>query len=423
MSFIDEIKIKVYAGTGGDGATAFRREKYIDRGGPAGGNGGMGGSIIFQGDEGINTLYHFRYKKIIKADNGQKGSSANKNGKNGSDIIIKVPLGTIVYNNSNNSYIGEVKFNNDLLIVAHGGRGGRGNASFKSSKNTAPDFSEKGLPGQSSELRLELKLVADVGIIGLPNAGKSSLIRKLSNAKPKVANYPFTTLEPSLGVCSSFDHHFVLEDIPGLIVDAHKGLGLGFRFLRHIERTKILCHMIDVSNNNYLDNYLNIKNELAQYNEKLIQRPEVIVLNKIDLIDDNQVNQIIKEFKKHTKSEIIAVSVYNNINLDKLVKILSDAVVNLPEVDTFDDFVKVHTIDEVEKRGKLFKIYKDDKSYVIEGDVIHQLFYKTDFNSISSVKRFSYQLKNIGVDNKLVELGAKDGDSVRILDYYFDFIM
>lgn len=422
MAFIDEVKIEVIAGKGGDGVVSFRREKYVPNGGPNGGNGGNGGSVIFVGDEGLNTLFSFRYKKIIKANSGNNGESANKRGKNGIDTFIKVPLGTVVIFEDNNKILGEITKHNEKLIVAHGGRGGRGNASFKTNKNQVPDIREKGLPGERFNLRLELKLVADVGIIGMPNAGKSSFVNAVSNAKPKIADYPFTTLEPSLGVCNYKDNFFVIEDIPGLVVDASKGIGLGFRFLRHIERCLILCHIVDSSDENCYENYLSIRNELKSYDEKLLEKKEIIVLNKMDLISEDRIKKLKKQFKDHN---VIFSSIAGFINIDLIVKTLSETLDTIPKNVTKEEEIEI-TIDNYSKniknKNNIYEIVRENDYYVIKGEIIEELFFRTDFNNPSSVKRFSYQLKKIGIDEKLIEFGCKNGDTIRILNYEFEFI-
>ncbi|NLB84882.1 MAG: GTPase ObgE [Acholeplasmataceae bacterium] len=409
---IDEVVIEISAGKGGDGAVAFRREKYVDKGGPAGGNGGAGGSVIFVGYEGKNTLLDLRYQKHIKAKNGENGKSKNMNGKDASNTYIKVPLGTLV-SDLNGKLIGEVTKHNEELVVAHGGRGGRGNTSFKSNKNQAPEFAEKGLPGESLKVKVELKIMADVGLVGFPNAGKSTLLSSISNARPKIDSYPFTTLEPNLGMVNYFDHDFIVADIPGILENAHQGVGLGLRFLRHIERCRVFVYVLDISESSPLNQYQILKNELKAYDEKLIDRPELILLSKCDLVDDAKIAQIKKDF-----SNAIFVSALTTWNLDELLKQLVNILKDLPPIQLVPD-IKIY--DEPLLNEKLYEIKIIDDIFIITGDVIEKLFYRTDFSNDASVKRFSYQLRSLGIDQQLRKLGVSNGDTIRILNYEFEF--
>lgn len=411
--FLDEVIIKVNGGKGGDGIVAFRREKYVPLGGPAGGNGGRGGSVILVGDEGMNTLNSFRYQRHLKADNGESGKSKNQHGKGAANSYFRVPLGTVV-KTTDGAYLGEITAHEEELIVAHGGRGGRGNASFKSNKNQAPNFSEKGLPGEARELKLELKMIADVGLIGFPNAGKSTIISVISNAKPKIADYPFTTLTPNLGVVNYYDHDFVVADIPGLIENASQGLGLGFQFLRHIERCRVFIHVVDITSENPLLNYQIINEELAKYNDELPKRPQVVVLNKIDLVDNETVQKVLKEFPAGT----ITISAVANQNLDLLLETVSKTVSEAPIPETKEELIY---LEKAEAGTSLYEITFDGESYNLSGDVIERLFYRTDFSSDTSVKRFAYQLQHLKIHERLREYGVKDGDTVKILGYEFEF--
>ena len=412
--FLDEVKIKVTAGKGGDGMVAFRREKYVPLGGPAGGNGGRGGSIIFVGDEGINTLNNFRYLRHLKADNGENGRSKNQHGKGAKNAYFKVPLGTVV-KTQDGSYLGEITKHEEELIVAHGGRGGRGNTSFKSNKNQAPNFAEKGLPGEIRDLHLELKMLADVGLIGFPNAGKSTIISVISNAKPKIADYPFTTLTPNLGVVRHHEDDFVVADIPGLIENASLGLGLGFQFLRHIERCRIFLHVVDLTSEDPVKNYQVINNELAKYNEELATRPQVVVLNKIDAVDLKTVEKVKSKLPKD--AVIISAVTKENIEvmLDKITEVLK--VAPIPQIS--EEYIYSQKIQDT---PQLFNItLDDDNSYNLTGDVIERMFYRTDFSNEASAKRFAYQLQHLGIHDRLREFGVKDGDTVKILGYEFEF--
>lgn len=409
---IDEVVVDISAGKGGDGAVAFRREKYVDKGGPAGGNGGAGGSIIFVGYEGKNTLLDLRYQKHIKAKNGENGKSKNMNGKGAANTYVKVPLGTLVSDISG-KIIGEITKHDEELIVAHGGRGGRGNTSFKSNKNQAPEFAEKGLPGEALKIKVELKIMADVGLVGFPNAGKSTLISSISNARPKIDSYPFTTLEPNLGMVNHYDYDFVVADIPGIIENAHQGVGLGLRFLRHIERCRVFVYVLDISNQNPIDQYQILKSELKAYDEKLIDRPELILLTKCDLVDENKIKEIKKTFPN-----AIFVSALTTWNLDSLLNQLVKTLKELPPIKLIPE-IKIY--DEPILNEKLYDIKLIDDAYVLIGDVIEKLFYRTDFSNDASVKRFSYQLRSLGVDEQLRKLGVRNGDTIRILNYEFEF--
>ena len=318
MKFLDQVKIYIKAGNGGDGSPSFRREKFIEFGGPDGGDGGKGGSIILKAEQNLNTLIDFRYQQHHKAKRGENGAGQNRTGKSGEDLILKVPLGTQVFEEDNKTLIYDFTKISEEFIAAAGGKGGLGNTRFKSSTNRAPRKFTKGTRGEEFTIWLQLKTIADIGIIGLPNAGKSSLLASVTNANPKIANYQFTTLNPNLGVASYDDKEITIADIPGLVEGAHKGTGLGIQFLKHIERCKSLLHLIDITSEDLKKSYQQVKNELKKYSNKLIKKKELIVLNKIDLIDEKEVNHIIKDFKKNTKSEVIALSTFNKSSVSKI---------------------------------------------------------------------------------------------------------
>ena len=318
MKFLDQVKIYIRAGNGGDGSPSFRREKFIEFGGPDGGDGGKGGSVILKAEQNLNTLIDFRYQQHHKAKRGENGTGQNRTGKSGEDLILKVPLGTQVFEEDNKTLIYDFTKISEEFIAAAGGKGGLGNTRFKSSTNRAPRKFTKGTWGEEFTIWLQLKTIADIGIIGLPNAGKSSLLASVTNANPKIANYQFTTLNPNLGVASYDDKEITIADIPGLVEGAHKGTGLGIQFLKHIERCKSLLHLIDITSEDLKKNYQQVKNELKKYSNKLIKKKELIVLNKIDLIDEKEVNHIIKDFKKNTKSEVIALSTFNKSSVSKI---------------------------------------------------------------------------------------------------------
>ena len=318
MKFLDQVKIYIKAGNGGDGSPSFRREKFIEFGGPDGGDGGKGGSVILKAEQNLNTLIDFRYQQHHKAKRGENGAGQNRTGKSGEDLILKVPIGTQVFEEDNKTLIYDFTKISEEFVAAAGGKGGLGNTRFKSSTNRAPRKFTKGTQGEEFTIWLQLKTIADIGIIGLPNAGKSSLLASVTNANPKIANYQFTTLNPNLGVASYDNKEITIADIPGLVEGAHKGTGLGIQFLKHIERCKSLLHLIDITSEDLKKNYQQVKNELKKYSNKLIKKKELIVLNKTDLIDEKEVNHIIKDFKKNTKSEVIALSTFNKSSVSKI---------------------------------------------------------------------------------------------------------
>ena len=322
MKFLDQAKIYIKAGNGGSGSASFKREKFVEYGGPDGGDGGDGGSIIVQSDRNLNTLIDFRYAQHFKAQHGKPGSKRNKTGANGEDLILKVPLGSQIYEEDNNTLIYDFTKNREKYLVASGGKGGLGNVRFKSSTNRAPRKKTNGKLGEEFWIWLQLKVIADIGIIGKPNAGKSSLLAALTRAKPKIANYPFTTINPNLGVSYYAGKEITLADIPGLVEGAHKGVGLGDKFLRHIERCKILLHLIDLSEENLFNSYKKIKVELSNYDNNLIKKREIIFFNKSDLLDDNEIKEKLKEFKKQVKTNYEIVSVYSNNDIQKIKKLL-----------------------------------------------------------------------------------------------------
>jgi GTPase len=322
MKFLDQAKIYIKAGNGGSGSASFRREKFIEYGGPDGGDGGNGGSIIFESERNLNTLIDFRYSQHFKADQGNAGSKRNKTGANGKDLIIKVPVGTQIYEEDNNTLIYDFEKNKEKYLVASGGRGGLGNVHFKSSTNRAPKKKTKGKIGEEFWIWLQLKVIADIGIIGLPNAGKSSLLAAITRARPKIASYPFTTLDPNLGVSYYNDKEVTLADIPGLVEGAHKGVGLGDKFLRHVERCKMLLHLIDLSDENLLENYLKIRSELIKYGDILGNKKELIVFNKSDLLEKSEIDKKIRKIKGKIKNKFEIITIYSKKDLLNIKKLL-----------------------------------------------------------------------------------------------------
>ncbi len=421
--FVDELTIKVIAGKGGDGCTSFRREKYVAMGGPDGGNGGNGANIIFRVDKGLKTLIDLRYMKIIKGDKGENGKGSNRQGKNAEDIIIKVPEGTTITDGDTGLVIADLVQDNKEVIVAHGGRGGRGNAAFKSHSDNAPRISELGEPGEMRILKVELKMIADVGLVGLPSVGKSTILATISSARPKIASYHFTTLAPNLGVVKLKDQRsFIMADLPGLIEGASEGVGLGHKFLRHALRTKIICHVIDMGaeeGRSPIEDYLAIRKEIEQYSDKLAQKKEVIVANKMDL-DGAESN--LKEFKKKfPDKEIVMVSSVTNVGFDELMKLLAntlDEIENSPLYN--EEELESHVIYKF-KNEKPFTITKDGDVWVLEGKELEKLFKMTRFDEDEAVVRFARKLKGMGVEEELEKLGAKRGDEVQICGYMFEF--
>ena len=322
MKFLDQAKIYIKAGDGGAGSASFRREKYIEFGGPDGGDGGNGGSVILESEGNLNTLIDFRYRQHFKAETGKSGSKKNKTGAGGKDLILKVPVGTQIYEEDNNTLIYDLTKNKEKFVVATGGKGGLGNTRFKSSTNRTPRKKTNGKKGEEFWIWLQLKVIADVGIIGLPNAGKSSFLSKCTKAKPKIANYPFTTINPNLGVLNINHKEIVLADIPGLIEGSHKGIGLGDKFLRHIERCKTLIHLIDISEKDILGNYLKIKSELSKYDKKILKKTEIIIFNKLDLIDMDSITKKLENFRKKIKKNFEITSLLSGQNFEKIKKII-----------------------------------------------------------------------------------------------------
>ena len=421
--FIDETKIKVIAGRGGDGCLAFRREKYIPMGGPYGGNGGRGANIKFVVDEGLHTLIDLRYMKTIKGDKGENGRGKNQNGANANDVIVKVPQGTVVTDIDTGLILADLKGKNDEVVVAYGGRGGRGNTAFKTQANPAPNFAENGEPGEERELKVELKLIADVGLVGMPSVGKSTIISCVSKARPKIAAYHFTTLVPNLGVCQSRKgKSFVLADLPGLIKGASLGEGLGDRFLRHIERTRMVAHVIDMSGfegRDPYEDYITINKELDDFNKNILKKPQIVIANKMDVpgAEEN-----LKEFKKKVKNvKIFEVSAISNSGLEDVIDYLADTLETLPTTPLFaDEEFESHVLYKF-KKEEPYTIEKDGDVWLIKGDKIEKLFKMTKFNTDESINRFARRLRKMGIDDKLEELGAKEGDIVRILDFDFEF--
>ena len=421
--FIDEVNLKLIAGKGGDGCSSFLREKYVPLGGPDGGNGGRGGNIIFRADKGLRTLIDLKHKKVLKAESGENGRGRNQTGATAEDLVIVVPIGTTIKDTDTNLIVCDLTDDKQECIVCHGGRGGKGNAAFMTNKNKAPYTSELGEPGEERNVSLELHLLADVGLVGFPSVGKSSLISVISAAKPKIADYHFTTLTPNLGVVKAGDYSYVVADLPGLIEGSSEGIGLGDKFLRHASRCKIVCHVLDmaqVDGRDVIEDYKIIRNEIKKYDENLYNKKELIVANKMDLevSKDN-----LKRFKNEYKDkEIIEVSAATLMGTKELIYKLKEILESLPEEEVyqkeeFEDYVLYEF-----KKEKPYKITREgEHTWVLSGKELEKLLKMTRFNSDESALRFAKKLKNLGVDDELKSLGAKEGDIVKILNQEFEY--
>ncbi|TCO79021.1 GTPase ObgE [Marinisporobacter balticus] len=422
--FVDKAKIFVKSGKGGDGCVSFRREKYIPAGGPDGGDGGRGGSVIFEADEGLRTLMDFRYKNKYIAMNGENGKAKKMFGKDAEDLIIKVPPGTIIRDEKTNLVIADLIAHEQRTIVAKGGKGGKGNVHFKTATRQAPNFAEGGNTAQEKSIILELKLLADVGLVGFPNVGKSTILATVTSAKPKIANYHFTTLTPNLGVVEVDKKSFVLADIPGLIEGAHKGIGLGLEFLRHIERTKLLVHVVDISGiegRDPYDDFNKINDELKQYTERLSKKHQVVVANKIDLM---QSEEVFKSFEAQINKlgyEVFSISAATGKGLKELLRYIAKALDEIKEEPFIEEEekYKYYTIEDNDNNEIIVR--KENEYYVLEGKRIEKLFYSTNFEDMDSLRYFQNFLVKRGIVEKLNELGIEDGDIVKIFDFEFEF--
>ena len=409
--FVDEAIVELKAGDGGDGCLAFRREKYIAMGGPYGGNGGRGANIIFKADSGLNTLVDFRYNKLIKGKHGGNGLGKGMHGKAAEDVVLKVPMGTTITNLDTGEIIADLVNNGDEVIAAKGGRGGRGNMAFATQSNPAPKYAENGEPGEELKVKLELKLLA----------GKSTIISKISASKPKIADYPFTTLRPNLGVVRVGDgRSFVVADLPGLIKGASEGTGLGDKFLKHIERTRVIAHVIDMSGyaNDPYEDYNVINEELNKFDENLLKKPQIIIANKMDT---EKAKENLEKFKQKVNKEIFEISAIKNEGLDKVIYKLADLLDTIPKTNLYD--TKKFSSHKVYKfkEEKPYQITKENDTFVITGDEIIKLFKMSRLDTDEAILRFSNKLKKLGVDDELREMGAKEGDTVKILDFEFEF--
>ena len=421
--FTDYTKIIIKSGDGGNGAATFRREKYVAAGGPDGGDGGKGGDIYFQVDKDKNTLIDFRYNKKFKAKNGENGSGSNCNGKYGEDLYIKVPIGTIIRDAQTNKVIADLSKPNQIELVLKGGRGGRGNSHFKTSTRQAPRFSEDGDKGEEKEVILELKLLADVGLLGFPNVGKSTFLSKVTDARPKIANYHFTTLEPNLGVVKTKDGDgFVIADIPGIIEGASEGVGLGIQFLRHVERTRLLLHFIDVSGQegrNPVQDYKTINDELKKYSEKLSTRKQIIVATKIDSMQDDTKYKELEELAKKENLEFYKISSVTGEGVQELIDHVSQLLKMLPKEELIEAEEKmVYTLPDKDKE---WEAKRQGNVFYVTGRAVDRLMGRINIEDNESMYYFHKCLKNIGIDDKLKELGICDGDTVYISDWELEW--
>lgn len=422
--FIDKARIFVKAGNGGNGSVSFRREKYVPAGGPDGGDGGRGASIIFKVDTGLRTLMDFKYKKKYVGEPGADGSKKRQAGKNGEDLILKVPPGTIIRDEATNLVIADLKHDGDEAVVAKGGRGGKGNQHFANAVRQAPNFAKSGTDGEERWVILELKMIADVGLLGFPNVGKSTFLSVVTAAKPKIANYHFTTLTPNLGVVQTkFGDSFVLADIPGLIEGAAEGIGLGHDFLRHVERTKVLIHIVDISGlegRNALEDFDAINGELKLYNEKLSTRPQVVVANKIDILEDESVYEEFKTTLEERGYKVFKMSAATREGIDDVIAYVSQILKDAEEIELVsEEELYVPELDDEQEEGLQVEI--EDGVYVVTGKSLRRIMYSVNFEDMESIQFFQKTMESQGVFDKLREMGIEDGDTVKIYDIEFEF--
>lgn len=421
--FIDKAEVKIKAGRGGDGSASFRREKFEPKGGPDGGDGGRGGHVIAKVDPGMHTLMDFKYKRKFVAENGLNGTGKKCHGRSGKDVVLSFPQGTVIFEKESGRIMADLSELDSQVVLAQGGRGGKGNVHFKSSTNQAPDYAQKGTEGEEFEIVLELKSIADVGLLGFPNVGKSSLLARITKARPKVDNYPFTTLTPNLGVVEEIlGKSFIMADIPGLIEGASLGVGLGHDFLRHVERTRLLVHLVDVSKHydedrSPLKDYQIIRKELEDFSPELASRQEVVLLNKVDILDAKNDLEEIKNYLRGRGVKYFLTSTVTGEGVSEAMKYVTTLLDSIEDIDLYKDaevYVK-------EEESREIHYFIEDGEYCVEGKPIEGLMRATDFLSYQSEKRFEVNLKKMGVYDKLREMGIKEGDIVRIMGYAFEY--
>ncbi len=423
--FVDRARINVKSGKGGNGAVSFRREPFVPEGGPDGGDGGKGGDVIFEASSSYRTLMDFKYKKKYEAEPGQDGMKKKKFGKNGENLVIKVPPGTVIIDELTGLVMKDLVHDGDSVVVVKGGKGGKGNVHFKNSVRQAPNFAEAGGPARERNIILELKLIADVGLLGFPNVGKSTLLSVSTSARPKIANYHFTTITPNLGVVQIYDSSFVMADIPGLVEGAHEGTGLGLDFLKHVDRTKVLVHVVDIAGSEGRDpveDFDKINDELVKYSERLAKKPQIVVGNKSDLVFDEDT---VERFKKHVEDkgyQFFLMSAATNQGVREVLSAAAKALAELPEEEEQYEFYDFSMDDEEPDYREIYTYVDDeDGAFVIEGKQLTKIFDSTNFNDMESLRYLYKYIENKGAIAELKELGLKEGDTVRIKDYEFEY--
>lgn len=425
--FVDRAKIFIRSGKGGDGAVTFRREPYVPEGGPDGGDGGKGGDVVFMADSSLRTLMDFRYKRKYQAENGQNGMKKKKYGKKGEDLIIKVPPGTLVIDEETGHLMKDLVNPGDSFVAAKGGKGGKGNVHFKNSVRQAPNFAEAGGLPKERNVILELKLIADVGLVGFPNVGKSSLLSVCTKAKPKIANYHFTTIDPNLGVVEVSNTSFVMADIAGIIEGAHEGAGMGFRFLKHIERTKVLIHVVDVSGSegrDPIEDFDKINNELARYSEHLMKKPQLVAANKIDMVDEDgpEYNRF-KEYVEAKGYKVFPISAPINVGVPQLMEEAAKMLATV-EAQPLEETMEIFDFEREDNDPDYRKVEvsRDNEAYVLSGKQLTKIFNSTNFNDIGSIRYLYKYIERSGAVEKLKEMGLEEGDIIRIQDFEFEYI-
>lgn len=421
--FTDYVKIVIKSGNGGDGAITFRREKYVAAGGPDGGDGGRGGNIYFRVDPNANTLIDFRYTKKFKAQNGENGSGSNKYGKAGEDLYIDVPIGTIIKDSKTGKVVADLSKQGQIELVLKGGRGGRGNSHFATATRQVPRFAQAGEEGEEKEVILELKLLADVGLLGFPNVGKSTFLSRVTDARPKIANYHFTTIEPNLGVVKTkTGDSFVIADIPGIIEGASEGIGLGIQFLRHVERTRLLLHVIDVSGiegRNPVKDYYTINEELKKYSEKLSKKKQIIVANKVDIMQDDTGFKELEKIAQKENLEIYKISGVTGEGVSELLDRVSSILKTLPKEEIVEEAEKkVYTLEDDENE---FTVRKEGEVFVVEGKAVNRLMGRINIDDNESMYYFQKKLKELGIEAELKKQGICEGDYVKMLNWTFEW--
>ena len=425
--FVDRAKIFIKSGKGGNGAVSFRREPFVPEGGPDGGDGGKGGDVIFQADRNMRTLMDFKYKRKYEAENGQDGMKKKRFGKNGQDLIIKVPVGTLVIDEKTGHLMKDLKEDGEQVIAAKGGKGGKGNVNFKNSVRQAPNFAESGGFDKEREIILEMKMIADVGLVGFPNVGKSSLLAVSTSAKPKIENYHFTTIAPNLGVVKLANTEFVMADIAGIIEGAHQGQGLGLKFLKHIERTKVLIHVVDVSGSegrNPIDDFNTINKELELYSKKVAEKPMLVAANKIDLISEDDPKYI--EFKEYVEGKgyrVFPISAPIKLGVKELLQAAAAEVAKAENEPDIDDQYEAFDFDTDDKDPDFKNVYvrKEGNTFVVEGKQLRKIFDSTNFNDMGSLRYLYKYLEKKGAIEKMKEMGLEEGDTIRIFDFEFEY--